>query len=557
MIKKTKTPVNRLDGKAGISGVGSGQTLDPTRSYSALEALLLPLVLSLILVSLSFSQRVQSNSILIWSFWGAASLLGLFSLALFAKNLTAGSRYTFQRVLRPQHYVQASVQLTIFIYWGYYWEPIYDHGLLILAQLIFAYGFDMLLCWLRRESYVLGFGPFPIIFSINLFLWFRDDWFYLQFLMIAIGFLGKEYFRWQRDKHWVHIFNPSAFALGLFSLILIITGTTDLTWGQQIASTLTLAPYIYTVLFLTGLVVMYFFSITLIAMTAAIMLFSLSALYSWFNGIPYFVDSEIPAAVFLGLHLLITDPSTSPRTVLGKMLFGGLYGLGVFALYSMLSLFGAPTFYDKLLCVPLLNVSVILIDRWVRRSGVGANFDLNPLLVKMGLIKNIESWRGPSSPTNVVFMSIWIIFFAWMFFVGGADGKHRGDSVPFWQQACNSGNTQACKKMIQIERTYCGDNSPWACNELGHHFAVGEVVEKDLSLANDYFSKSCGMRFQAACLNLLDSSNPLRGQPGELDLRLMLREGGRNRFDLSIHELYQKACEHGWSFACGQEVSSR
>jgi hypothetical protein len=68
----------------------------------------------------------------------------------------------------------------------------------MLGQLLFAYGFDILLSWSRQKKYVLGFGPFPIIFSTNLFLWFKDDWFYLQFLMIAVGFLGKEFVRWNR-----------------------------------------------------------------------------------------------------------------------------------------------------------------------------------------------------------------------------------------------------------------------------------------------------------------------------------------------------------------------
>ena len=56
---------------------------------------------------------------------------------------------------------------------------------------MFAYTFGMLLAWSRRRSYMLGFGPIPIIFSTNLFLWFHDDWFYMQFVMIAVGFLGK------------------------------------------------------------------------------------------------------------------------------------------------------------------------------------------------------------------------------------------------------------------------------------------------------------------------------------------------------------------------------
>ena len=290
------------------------------------------------------------------------------------------------------------MQLAVFVYWGYFWRPVYDHAWLLLGQLLFAYAFDLLLSWSRRDSYTLGFGPFPIIFSTNLFLWFRDDWFYLQFLMLATGFMGKEFVRWRRGEAYTHIFNPSAFSLGLFSLVLIATNTTTLTWGQDIATTLTLAPYIYLFLFLVGLVVMYFFSITLIAGSAAIMLFGTSALYGAVTGVPYFIDSEIPSAVFLGLHLLVTDPSTSPRTPTGKTLFGMLYGLGVFGLYALLGTLGLPTFYDKLLCVPLLNLSVRWLDRL---AGAIHNAVAFPRLK--------PDWSPTSA--NLSHMTIWIVFF--------------------------------------------------------------------------------------------------------------------------------------------------
>ena len=325
-----------------------------------------PLVLTLGLALLSFVPRVQGSPVLVRSFWAAAMVLVVWQAGMFLR-LKGEPAGCFIRVeLRSQHYLQATIQAAVFAYWGYYWRPVYDYAWLMLAQLVFAYAFDMLLAWARRKTYVLGFGPFPVIFSTNLFLWFRDEWFYLQFMMIAVGFMGKEFVRWNRDGRRVHIFNPSAFSLALFSLVLIATRTTDLTWGQEIASTLSLAPHIYLFLFLVGLVVMYFFSITLVAGSAAIVLFGASAVYSAAVGVPYFIDSEIPTAVFLGLHLLVTDPSTSPRTPPGKLVFGGLYGLGVFVLYALLGALGVPTFYDKLLCVPLLNLSVQGIDRLVR-----------------------------------------------------------------------------------------------------------------------------------------------------------------------------------------------
>ena len=363
--------------------------------------LIVPLGLASGLGLLSFLPRIQSSTTLTWSFWAAVAVFLAWHTALVIRLNRISATRSMTVLMRPQHYLQATAQLSVFLYWGWHWRPVYDYAWLLVAQLVFAYAFDILLAWSRRESYVLGFGPFPIIFSTNLFLWFTDDWFYLQFLMLAVGFMGKEYVRWNRDDRSTHIFNPSAFSLGLFSLVLILTNTTDLTWGQDIASTLTLAPNIYVFLFLAGLVVMYFFSITLIAGCAAVTLFGLSALYSLTTGVPYFLDSEIPTAVFLGLHLLVTDPSTSPGTPLGKAVFGLLYGVGVFVLYAVLGLVGAPTFYDKLLCVPLLNLSVQQIDRLVR------TLQDDPLWTRWG--RDLAFGQR-----NLSHIAIWIVFFGTM-----------------------------------------------------------------------------------------------------------------------------------------------
>ena len=486
--------------------------------------------------------RVQVNSRLTWSFWGAVAVLLVWQgvLALRLKSEQKGRSLT--TVLRSQHWLQAMVQISLFAYWGWYWRPVYEFAGLIVAQVTFAYVVDMLIQWSRREKYVLGFGPFPIILSINLFLWFRDDWFYLQFLMIGIGFLGKEFVRWHREGRRVHIFNPSAFALGLFSLVLIATGTTDLTWGPEIASTLTLAPFMYTYLFVLGLVVMYFFSITLVAGSAAAVLFGGSALYSAWAGVPYFIDSDIPAAVFLGLHLLITDPSTSPRTPPGKMLFGVLYGTGVFALYWILGSAGAPTFYDKLLCVPLLNLSVRGIDALIHR------------------VKASPAWSGIRADwvftrPNLAHMAVWVVLFGTMSALGRTDGTHPGDRLPFWVEACEEGRRNACDRLLQLEATYCGDASAWACNELGAAYAEGRITTPDAELASGYFSRACELRFQAACLNLLEPGEATRSEPRMLDLRLLLREGGRNLMDSPEQDLYDRACGHGWDFACERVAS--
>jgi|TARA_B110000483_G_scaffold171717_1_gene203197 hypothetical protein len=517
----------------------TAQTNNSSGSAFSLGNFALPMGLTVGLFVLSFTPRVQSSLALIWSFWAAVLALLLWQAYLLLLSKRRGVEHGFSIVVHSQHYIQAMVQFSVYLYWGYFWRPVYDHMLLLLAQVLFAFAFGTLLAWSRGRNYTLGFGPIPIIFSTNLFLWFRDDWFYMQFLMIAVGFMGKEYVRWNREGRSVHIFNPSAFALGLFSLVLIVTDSTNLTWAPLISSNLTLAPNIYLFLFFAGLVVMHFFSITLVAGSAALVLFGSSALYSIFNGVPYFLDSEIPAAVFLGLHLLVTDPSTSPRTPLGKMIFGGLYGIGVFALYTILDLFGAPTFYDKLLCVPLLNLSVIAIDRAVRSINSEAWLNVwNP------------NWFGGRA--NLAHMSVWIAVFAFMSMLDKTDGQHAGDSLPFWEESCAESLNGACDRLLLIEGTYCNDNAAWACNELGIHYRQGEITEINTELAFNYFSQACELKFKSGCLNLLNEDRLIADLPKELDLRLMLRQGGKNLIDLPASDLYTKACDHNWSFACDE-----
>jgi hypothetical protein len=503
-----------------------------------------PLAVTAALFLISFTSRVQQNLVLTKSFWAVTITLLVWQglLALRGKNIESPTLVVAP--LRAQHYVQAMCQLSIYAYWGLYWRPVYDHAWLLAAQLLFAYALDMLLSWTRRGTYVLGFGPLPIIFSTNLFLWFKDDWFYLQFLLVAVGVLGKEFVRWNREGRSVHIFNPSAFTLGLFSVVLLATGTTHVTWGQEIASTLSLAPQIYLYLFLVGLVVLYFFSVTLVTASAAAVLLGLSAAYASWNGVPYFLDSEIPSAVFLGLHLLVTDPSTSPRTPLGRLVFGVLYGCGVFGLYSLLGSFGLPTFYDKLMCVPLLNLSVPWIDRIVVSLGE------RPLLHRLGL-------DAPLGRMNVAHMAVWIAFFLTMTAMGKTDGRHTGDRLPFWVEACSEGRPNACRRLIQLETNYCSDNSGWACNEVGLHYLAGKLVTADAERAQGYFARACETRFQAGCLNALDPAHEVRAEPRPLDLRLLLREGGLNLLDLPEADLYLRACEHGWTFACTQSASRR
>ena len=372
-------------------------------------ASLVPLAFTATLGALSLLPQAAGNPALRWTLLAAALVLGVWHALL--AWLRPAVRVLV--ALRPQHYVQACAQGSILLYWGWYWREVYDSAHLLLAQLLFAYAFDALLSWTRRGSCTLGFGPFPVIFSINLFLWFKPDWFYFQFLLIALGFAAKDLIRWEKEGRRVHIFNPSSFPLGLFSLGLILTGATSLTWGQEIATTLNRAPQIYLFIFLVSLPGQILFGVAGMTMAAAVTMYVFGLLWFAAAGTYYFVDAYIPIAVFLGMHLLFTDPSTAPRTELGRLAFGVLYALGVIALYGLLGAYGHPRFYDKLLAVPVMNLLIQLIDR-AGRSALAGRIDPAAL------------WRGLAGRArNLGYVGAWTVAFIFM-----SAGRRRGRHAP-------------------------------------------------------------------------------------------------------------------------------
>lgn len=366
---------------------------------TAAWALALPLASAVLVAAATLLPRFPDADAARWGCLGAAGALLIGSLGLFVDATRRQRIFSIEVSLRKQHYVQACAHLTIYWYWGSYWEGVPDAAPLIAAQLAFAYGIDALFSWSRRESYTLGFGPFPIIFSTNLFLWFKPDWFYLQFLMVTLGFFAREFIRWEKDGRRVHIFNPSSFPLSVFSIGLILTGTTNLTWGQEIASTQLYPPHLYLLIFLASLPGQLLFGVARMTVSAVVTTYLLMWLHFLATGMHVFESPTIPIAVFLGMHLLFTDPSTSPRTELGRIVFGMLYGTSVVGLYVVLERLGVPTFYDKLLPVPILNLMVLAIDRAVRSEALKR---FNPGAVAAALSPGAR---------NVAYTALWATVF--------------------------------------------------------------------------------------------------------------------------------------------------
>jgi TPR repeat protein len=520
-----------------------------------------PLVLIALFSTFTFFPPVRTNPRLVWAFVAAAAVLCAWTAILWTKTRRSGVDLLGE--LAPvvkSHCIQASVQLCIYAYWGYYWRNVYAEAPLILAQFVFLYAFDALLSWTRGRNWRLGFGPLPIILSTNVFIWFKDDWFIFQFLMIATGALGKEFIKWNKGGRRTHIFNPSAFTLGLFSLVLIVTGTTNYTWGVEIATTLALPPHIYLLIFMLGLIVQYFFAVTLMTLSAVAALVLCNAIYTGSFGTYPFVDTNIPVAIFLGLHLLVTDPSTSPRTNVGRVIFGGLYGLANFVLYQVFENIGVPEYYDKLLPVPILNLSIQMIDRWAGS----------------GFLGRISRWESKFQPRklNLAYMAGWVALFLALLSTGYVEAPHKGASIAFWKQAFAAGKPDAGQKLFKLVGSQANGSSGSACNELGLLYMEGKGVAKDHAAAAHYFAQACELGDANGCANVAaqflflheaqsdadvaraldrlerDSAQGSGGRSSSLIGYAYETGNGRTLDKKRARELYERGCGGGDTDAC-------
>ena len=489
------------------------------------------------LLVLSQLSVLETRPMVRTSMAGAALFLLAWSGLLFGV-LRRRQKVVLEVVMRRQHYLQACLQGTLILYWGYYWREVYHAAPLIAAQLLFAYAFDSLLSWTHRRTFALGFGPFPIIFSITLFFWFKDEWFYLQFGLVALGFLAKEFLRWTRDGINTHIFNPSSFPLAIVSVFLLIFNATEMTWGFQVALTEFYPPQMYLAIFLIGMPGQYLFGVTPMTMAAIVTTFVCSVIYYAATGIFFFSDSHVPIAVFLGMTLLFTDPATSPRTELGRLLYGVLYGLTTVVLYDLLLRFGMPGFYDKLLQVPLLNLSAKRLDQLARSPRLQR---IEPSAWGRGLV---------ARQRHLAYMSVWAVGFAAMSASGYLGDNHPGQYLPFWQKACATNTRTACEDLYFQEDGYCADGSAWACNEVGILLAEHYANPRRAAMS---FERACGLRFPAGCDNaaaMAKGGTFRRDAPTLADYQFVLTGSKGPMKEREPARLYARACTQGWPGTC-------
>ncbi len=254
---------------------------------------------------------------------------------------------------------------------------------------------------------------------------------------------------------------------------------------------------------------------TTMSLSAILTTYGFGLAYFAATGTYFFIDTYIPVAVFLGMLLLFVDPATAPRTELGRIIFGALYGASTVGLYALLESDGRPTFYDKLLQMPFMNLSV------QADGSSGA-------LAQAGVAGSASAGRSrrPTAPASWRTRPCGSSSSAAMSFAQGVGDHHPGHRLPFWQRACEQNLHNGCRTLASIESTLCSRGSGWACNEQGVMLLERRKDSPQVAVAA--FQRACATGFAAGCQNALLAERgaiPARALPAAADFAILLREG--------------------------------
>ncbi len=251
----------------------------------------------------------------------------------------------------------------------------------------------------------------------------------------------------------------------------------------------------YVAMAIASLLVQWTHPVILITISSVLTVVGLGAIFYLITGTYLFIDTAIPIAVFLGMLLLVTDPTTTPHTHMGRLLTGVLYGISIVGFYIWFKAIGVPAFFDKLLILPVLNLITPLIERVAERQ----NWD--------------RWWRGLSvAKAQKVHMFAWIVVFA---AVVPRLEAHPGHDPEFWRQACEESRFRGCRSLGEVYFTLCKGGVPEACFNEAAMIDEGGELPTDVPGALGKYEHACRLDFGPACLRLGSAFIEGRGVPAD------------------------------------------
>jgi hypothetical protein len=313
-------------------------------------------------------------------FWVVLSMAALLGVAIVAMRTWVGSVRVGLK-MKITHILPSTLQLTIFAYWSAYWSGVSGLILSIAIQLLYAILLEAALGLFLRRKWEVGLGVFPIVLSTNLFVQFPLEDTFITLTMLTLALVSKVLIQ----SNGKHIFNPSAFGVGVVGLVNVLwpeMGQGDHSWNFGAA------PNMTEVVLLVAIIVQLRLPIVLISISAFL---GLTLLTLWDLG----TVRPTWAPMFLVITLLVTDPSTIPKTPWGKVLFGFTFGVSSGLLGVWMKGVWGNDFYSKILMVLPVNAARGLFDRvgdslsswrWMPSSALAPRFNRAHMVVWWTLV---------------------------------------------------------------------------------------------------------------------------------------------------------------------------
>jgi len=299
--------------------------------------------------------------------------------------------------LRKHFIIQGGVQGSILVYWSFYWVGVGVQLHMIALMFAICYAADAACSFARYGSWRIGLSPVPIVLSTNLFVWL--DWRGAAMAMILA--VASKTFIQRRGRH---VFNPSVAGLTVNGVCTVLFP--GFVHFGGLFHTFNLAPNMAEFIFLVSLIPLTIFRLLPVTIGCVI-------------GMVYVTNTTgaLRPTLLLLMTLLATDPATTPKSELGRLLYGFVVG-ATYPLYSLLlRRLGQPDDFAKILAVPLPNLFAgeldALADRIrpvAKRVAAAAWARLAPRLG--GLAERTSRLGARLVPVpNVLLVALWSVLF--------------------------------------------------------------------------------------------------------------------------------------------------
>ncbi len=288
----------------------------------------------------------------------AALLAGWGSLLLVRDGFTVPA--VKGAAIKFTHVLPAMIQGIVFGYWASYWPEAFQQLLVIGVQLAVAYAFEFLLMWTLRRPYTLGLGPFPIVFSANLFVWFAPGELLLGTLVIAVALSSKALI----VSNGRHIFNPSVLGVSAVAALCILWPS----WFtyHDISTDFGRPPYMPYLILALALIPQIRLRTTPVSVGAILAMLGIMMTVFALTGYKKAPSPWWPPWL-LAITLLAPDPATIPAGSLARFLFGMFVGASFYVAAKVLEYSVGTDYFAKVIPIAIANYMVPTFERAASR----------------------------------------------------------------------------------------------------------------------------------------------------------------------------------------------